>query len=356
VSEVVRQIAPILIEVLLFQGAYLLFPESSPWRRPTAVGLIVMAIVTAILIYGPVRSAPVISLPSPLPFAVVALASSVLAAVGQEAYRDLSVKHKLRRLSMDMADWSVVWDARREAARRTTTEKLAIEKFQQQSELHDKFNKRISVIFRDYNKLPPPIPSHIEGATLLTMSNDAAGVARGAAGFLRSTAHQLPYTRHWAKRRRFRLTLLLFLLGITLLWAILRAVSGEQESFDPREIPPNKIESFKASLPAYDPSQSITVFCFPDDPSSCKIAKQYQSWLADHWNMRLGGPFPETSTDPALINRVWIYTDPAYIRPPGATALHKALGKMGLNMDDPGYRTRTLMGPNAFGFAVGRSH
>jgi hypothetical protein len=85
-SELVRQTAPIIIEVFFFQGVYLLTPESSAWRRPTASALIVASIVTTILVYGPV-GATVVPLPSPLPFAAVAVAASGVAA-GLRRYRD----------------------------------------------------------------------------------------------------------------------------------------------------------------------------------------------------------------------------------------------------------------------------
>ena len=85
---------------MLFQGVYLLTPESSQWRRPMAVGLILAAVAIAVAIYGPVFSAPVVSLPSPLPFTMVALAASAIAA-GLHRYRGRAV---LTRSALALAD------------------------------------------------------------------------------------------------------------------------------------------------------------------------------------------------------------------------------------------------------------
>lgn len=99
-NQVVKQVAPILVEVMLFQGVYLLTPESSKWRRPIAVGLILAAVAIAFVLYGPVLSAPIVSLPSPLPFIAVALLASALAA-GLHRYRD---KVLLSRSALALAD------------------------------------------------------------------------------------------------------------------------------------------------------------------------------------------------------------------------------------------------------------
>jgi hypothetical protein len=149
--------------------------------------------------------------------------------------------------------------------------------------------------------------------------------------------------------------------GIALGCALLTLVSAVnflyiRWSIDPRLIPASEIDHFTAALGKYDPTQIITVFCFKADPSSCAIAGQYQTWLADHWSMGRGPQFESDAKCPReLVNRVWVYTQFVHDRPSGAITLHKALDQAGMNMD-PGYRLNGAMGPNAFGFGVGCSH
>jgi hypothetical protein len=171
-------------------------------------------------------------------------------------------------------------------------------------------------------------------------------VAMGACAWLWAWWKQWPFV--WRHRAQ----------GVLFASVLIGCVSAsdflyQRWSTDPRSISASEVDLFVAALPPYDKTQILTVFCFPDDPSSCAIAGRYQDWFADHWSLQ-PGPQYETSADyhPDLSNRIWIYTQFTHDRPTGAIALHKALQDMGMN---PGYRLNSEMGPNKFGFAVGRS-
>jgi hypothetical protein len=124
-------------------------------------------------------------------------------------------------------------------------------------------------------------------------------------------------------------------------------------SIDPRTVPASEVDRFTTALGKYDPTQTITVFCFKGDPASCAIAGRYQDWLADHWSAERGPNFEsDTLCTPDLVNRVWVYTQFTHDRPSGAITLHKALDAAGMN---PGYRLNGAMDQNHFGFGVGCS-
>jgi hypothetical protein len=122
---------------------------------------------------------------------------------------------------------------------------------------------------------------------------------------------------------------------------------------DPRAISADKVDAFKTALGPYDGRQTVTVFCFPSDRSSCDLAAKYRDWFADHWNLAAPQLEPSGNYPADLYNRVWVYTKFEYDRPSGAIRLHSALDRAGMN---PGYRVNSSMDQYNFGFAVGRSH
>jgi hypothetical protein len=158
--------------------------------------------------------------------------------------------------------------------------------------------------------------------------------------------------KKWPDRWQYRAQ------GITVATLIIGLISLGQFlylrwSIDPRRIPPTELDSFVAALGKYDPTQTVIVFCFKSDPSSCAIAGRYQDLIADHWSVERGPnlEFDRTCT-PDLVNRVWVYTESTHDRPSGAVTLHRALDAAGMN---PGYRLNSAMDKDHFGFGVGCS-
>jgi hypothetical protein len=222
-NDVIRQTAPIVIEVWFFQGVYLLTPESSPWRRPIAFGLIVAAVVTAVLIYGPVlQSAPIVPLPALAPFIAVATVLSLLAGVGHELKRELRFQKTLRILSSELFTFSLECKTLINAAMRTTTEKLADERFHQTERLHNEFGPKIRAVENELLLMPEASPT--PAFVLLgqnRLDSDVSRIARAASGYLDQLAARLPQPRQWIKRNTVGLIVVGYLVAFIGAWMCL---------------------------------------------------------------------------------------------------------------------------------------
>jgi hypothetical protein len=166
------------------------------------------------------------------------------------------------------------------------------------------------------------------------------------------------YTR-WPDRWRFRLQ------GIVLTSGLLAMLSAGQFlyqrwSIDSREIPADQLVAFKEALSPFASDEVISVVCFQQDHSSCRIAGQYRDLLSDTWSLadRVTDsqmPLVCQESDPnvaGLKGRIWVVTTSEHDRPKGARALHDELFQFRMH---PGYRNCPAFGPTEFALIVGVS-
>jgi hypothetical protein len=222
VNEVVKQTAPLLLDAIFCQVVYLLFPESSKWRRPMAIGLLLAAVAIAFVIYGPVLSTPLVPLPPLAPFVAVAIILSLLAAGGHELNRELRFQNALRTLSSELFTFSLECRTLIEAAMKTTTEGLARERFRQTDRLHNEFGPKIRAIENELVLMPESFPNPafvLLGQNRLTA--DVSAITRAASGYLRQMADRLPQPRQWLKRKAVRLIIVGYLTAFIAIWVCL---------------------------------------------------------------------------------------------------------------------------------------
>ena len=116
---------------------------------------------------------------------------------------------------------------------------------------------------------------------------------------------------------------------------------------DPRLAPLAIGSRFLSDLPP-DTKETVWIFCYPFDPMSCNIARQYQKRFRAQWTTGFIKYGPTEEPDFSGINiAVRDLFDPA----PGAISLKKELGNCGIDAD---LRPAPDLKPNEFEVWIGR--
>ena len=166
------------------------------------------------------------TVPSPAPFVTVAIVLSLLFGIGHELKRELRFQKTLRALSSELFTFSLECKTLIDAAMRTTTAKLAEERFHQTERLHSEVAPKIRAIEKELLLMPEAFPT--PAFSLLgqnRLNTDVSGIARGASGYLAQMADRLPQPRQWIKRKTVRLIVIGYLVTFIVVWICLFLIS-----------------------------------------------------------------------------------------------------------------------------------
>jgi len=202
---------------MIFQGVYLLFPDSAPWSRVTG-GVLVAAGVVAAIIYA--RGMPALLAPSPVKFFIIALMISLLAAVSQRYFSNILVCRRGGALANKLDDFAQISQAR-------LGHKLGLytsEEEAKQHELHDeylsRFGEDIRSVHRSLTSQNRTLADLLDSmlGSLPTRTLRLPELAKWTANILRRDVENHP--RFWIDKRLF-VTGAIYIGSATMLWLAL---------------------------------------------------------------------------------------------------------------------------------------